>query len=163
MPDPFRLRVLKAMTAALEEITPANGYEFDLSEKVFRGRGTFGDSDPLPAISILEPIEEAPQQSSPQASGQSSGPWELLVQGFVEDEFEHPTDPAHRLLAEVKMRLVQERMRERQYSIFGMQGAVTGLRFSHGVVRPPDEISGKAYFWLRVTLEVVENLADPYV
>ena len=163
MPDPFRLRVLKALTAALEEVTPANGYEFDLSGKVFRGRDTFGDRDPLPLISILEPIEEQPQLAAPQSSGQSSGPWELLVQGFVEDDFNHPSDPAHRLMAEVKKRLIQERVRERQYNILGMGGKVTDLRISHGIVRPPDDISGKAYFWLRVTMVVVENLLDPYV
>lgn len=163
MPDPFRLRVLKALTAALEEITPANGYEFDLSGKVFRGRDTFGDRDPLPLVSILEAIEEQPQLSSPQSGDRSTGPWELLVQGFVDDDIENPTDPAHRLMAEVKKRLIQERTRERQYNIFGLNGTVTELRISHGVVRPPDDISGKAYFWLRVTPVVVENLADPYV
>lgn len=164
MPDPFRLRVLKALTAALEEITPANGYEFDLSGKVFRGRGVFGDSDPLPLVSILEAIEEQPQLSSPPAGAHSTGPWELLVQGFVEDDdLDNPTDPAHRLMAEVKKRLVEERVKQRQYNILGMEGRVDELRMSPGVVRPADDISGKAYFWLRLTPVLVENLADPYV
>ncbi len=163
MADPFRLRVLKALTAVLEEITPANGYEFDLTGKVFRGRDTFGESDPLPLISILEAIEEQPQLSSPQAGRHSTGPWELLLQGFVEDDFNNPTDPAHRLMAEVKKRLIKERTRNRGEDIFGMDGKVEELRMSHGVVRPPDDISGKAYFWLRLTPVVVENLEDPYV
>lgn len=162
MNDPFRLRVLKALTAALEEINPAAGYQFDLTGKVFRGRDIFGDSDPLPMVSILEAIEEQAQITAPQASPASTGPWELLIQGFVEDDFQNPTDPAHRLMAEVKKRLVQERIRDRQYNILGMNGQVTDLKISHGVVRPPDEVSGKAYFWLRLTLEVVENLQDPY-
>ncbi|MCQ4311690.1 hypothetical protein NAV33_07250 [Pseudomonas stutzeri] len=163
MADPFRLRLLKALTAVLEEITPDNGYEFDLTGKVFRGRDTFGESEPLPLVSILEAIEEQPQLSSPQAGKHSTGPWELLLQGFVEDDFNNPTDPAHRLMAEVKKRLIKERTRDRGEDIFGMDGLVTELRMSHGVVRPPDDISGKAYFWLRVTPVVVENLEDPYV
>lgn len=162
MTDPFRLRVLKALTAALEEITPVGGYQFDLNGKVFRGRDIFGDSDPLPMVSILEAIEEQAQVPAPLAGPTSTGPWELLIQGFVEDDFQHPTDPAHRLMAEVKKRLVQERVRDRQYNILGMDGKVTDLKISHGVVRPPDEVSGKAYFWLRLTLVVVENLLDPY-
>ena len=162
MKDPFRLRVMKALTAALEEIGPAAGYQFDLSGKVFRGRDIFGDSDPLPMVSILEAIEEQAQITAPQAGPTSTGPWELLIQGFVEDDFQNPTDPAHRLMAEVKKRLVQERIRDRQYNILGMNGQVTDLKISHGVVRPPDEVSGKAYFWLRLTLVVVENLQDPY-
>lgn len=162
MNDPFRLRVMKALTAALEEINPAAGYQFDLTGKVFRGRDIFGDSDPLPMISILEAIEEQAQLPTPAAGGASSGPWELLLQGFVEDDFVNPTDPAHRLMAEVKKRLVEERIRDRQYNILGMDGKVADLKISHGVVRPPDEVSGKAYFWLRLTLVVVENLQDPY-
>lgn len=162
MADPFRLRILKALTGALEEITPANDYEFDLTGVVFRGRDTFGDKDPVPMVSILEAIEEKAQVPSPQGGSTSTGPWELLIQGFVEDDYDHPSDPAHRLMAEVKKRLIQERIRDRQYDIFGMGGKVTELRISHGVVRPPDEVSGKAYFWLRMTLIVVENILDPY-
>lgn len=162
MSDPFRLRVLKALTAALEEITPINGYQHDLTGAVFRGRDTFGEKDPIPMISILEAIEEKAQLPSPESSTVAKGPWELLIQGFVGDSYEHPSDPAHLLMAEVKQRLIQERERERQYNIFGMDGAIAELRISQGVVRPPDEVSGKAYFWLRITLIMVENVADPY-
>lgn len=162
MSDPFRLRVLKALSAALEEINPDNGYSFDMRNNVFRGRDMFGDSDPVPMISILEAIDEKAQIPSPEGGHQSTGPWELLIQGFLDDDLRHPTDPAHALLAEVKKRLVQERVRERQRNILGMGGKVTELRLSHGVVRPPDEDSAKAYFWLRLTLVLVENLQDPY-
>lgn len=162
MADSFRLRILKALTAALEEIDGTDGYTYDLTGKVFRGRDTFGNSDPIPMLSILEAIEEKAQVPAPQSGGQSNGPWELLIQGFVEDDMVHPSDPAHNLMAEVKRRLIQERVRERQYNILGMGGKITDLRISHGVVRPPDEVSGKAYFWLRLTLVVVENLQDPY-
>lgn len=162
MSDPFRLRVLKALTAALEEITTVNGYRHDLTGCVFRGRDTFGDKDPLPLISILEAIEEKAQIPSPEASPVTKGPWELLIQGWVEDGYNNPSDPAHFLLADVKRRLIQERVRERQYNILGMEGKVVELRISQGVVRPPDEVSSKAYFWLRLTLIMVENVADPY-
>jgi len=162
MSDPFRLRVLKALSSALEEINPDNGYTHDLRGCVFRGRDMFGDSDPLPMVSILEAIDEKAQISSPEGGQHSTGPWELLIQGFLDDDLKHPTDPAHALLAEVKKRLMQERVRERQRDILGMGGKVTELRLSHGVVRPPDEDSAKAYFWLRLTLVLVENLLDPY-
>lgn len=162
MADSFRLRILKALTEALEEIDGTNGYTYNLVGKVFRGRDTFGNSDPIPMLSILEAIEEKAQVPAPQSGSVSTGPWELLIQGFVEDDIIHPSDPAHNLMAEVKRRLIQERVRERQYNILGMGGKITELRISHGVVRPPDEVSAKAYFWLRLTLVVVENLQDPY-
>ena len=43
--EPVRLRVLKAMTECLKDITPANGYHTDLKGQVFRGRVIFGDND----------------------------------------------------------------------------------------------------------------------
>lgn len=162
MVDPFRLRVLKALTAALEEITPANGYTFDLAGKVYRGRDIFGNDEEPPFIAILEAIEQDENQPSPQAGGTIKGPWTLQIQGFCPDDRDHPTDPAHAMMAEVKKRLIQERVRERQYNILGMEGRVVELRFSQGVVRPPDDISASAYFWLRMTLVLVENLLDPY-
>jgi hypothetical protein len=162
MSDPFRLRVLKSLTTVLEGITPANGYATDLTGRVFRGRDIFGEDDPVPMVCILEAVEEKPQLASPQSSGESAGPWELQIQGFVEDDRMNPTDPAHKLMAEVKKRLIEERTRDRQRNILGMGGRVTELKISHGVVRPADEISGKAYFWLRLTLGLVENLLDPY-
>lgn len=162
MADPFRLKVLKALTAVLEEITLANGYNHNLSGKVFRGREIFGEDDPLPMVSILEAIEQSEDIAPPESSPNFKGPWELQIQGFVEDDRQNPTDPAHHLMADVKKRLAMERVKERQYNIFGLEGKVFELRISPGVVRPPDDVSAKAYFWLRISIEMVENLMDPY-
>ncbi len=164
MTDPFRLRVLKALTTALEEITPDNGYSHDMRGKVFRGRDLFGDSDPVPMLCILESVEQTTplESSQPRGGGESRSYWDLQIQGFLDDDFDNPTDPAHFLLAEVKKRLVEERIRDRQYNILGMGGRVLDMQFSPGIVRPADELSSKAYFWLRLTLSVMENLNDPY-
>lgn len=163
-PDPFRLRVLKALTAALQTITPANGYTFDLSTSVFRGRRVFGDNDPIPLVSILEaPVAESPLVS-PEGGRQSKISWDLLLQGFVDDDYENPSDPAHALLAEVKKALIAERRRTKQQGhILGMGSPMVDLIIGSGVVRPPEEhISEKAHFWMSVTIVFVENLDDPY-
>ena len=160
--DPFRLRVLKRMCEALEEIHPGNGYIHDLRNAAFRGRDAFGDNDPVPMVCLLESIEEDEQVPSPTTAAQNYGPWTIQVQGFVTDDRRNPTDPAHRLMAEVKKRLVEERRRERGMDILGLGSRITDLAISRGIVRPADEISDKAYFWLRVRLTLVENLADPY-
>lgn len=160
--DPFRLRVLKAICAALEEINPSNGYMFDLKGKVFRGRDVFGHSDPLPMVSVLESIVEKDVMLSPRGGKTQVTPWELLVQGWTEDDDDNPTDPGHHLMAAVKRRLIQERARGDGYEILGMCGKITELKFSTGVVRPADEVSSKAYFWLKVELQLVEDLLDPY-
>lgn len=160
--DPFRLRVLKNLTASLEGITPANGYTFDLTGAVFRGRDVFDRNDPLPMVSILESITDKSGQMSPMAGSKMRVQWELLLQGWCVDDKDHPTDNAQRLLAEVKQRLVEERRRQEGYDILGMKGKITEIKFSSGVVRPADEVSAKAYFWLKMELEMVEDLLQPY-
>lgn len=160
--DPLRLRILKNLTASLEQISIADGYKHDMDGSVFRGRVIFGEGDPLPMLSILEvpiPLDQTP---SPSGSTDSKGLWELLIQGFVLDDPENPTDPAHVLMADVKKRLAVERRRYHDYQILDLGEHVTNIFIGAGTVRPPDEISSEAYFWLNISLEVVENHFDPY-
>jgi hypothetical protein len=153
-------------TEALKEITVANGYAHDLATSAFRGRVIFGENDPVPMVSILEVPIPPDQVEPPTDSPLSSGFWELMVQGFIDDDPENPTDPAHRLMADVKKRLAIEKKKalemEPEDGIFGLGNHVTKLNFNAGVVRPPDEISAISYFWLNVNLYVVEDLSDPY-
>ena len=163
MPTPFRLEALKRLTAVLEEITTGNGYSQDMTGRVFRGRAIFGDNDPVPMLSILE-VPQPPEQIPPPASGTTyKGDWDLVIQGFLPDDRENPTDPAHYLLADVKRRLAEEKRKGRKDFVhLGFKNAVTGIEIGPGVVRPPDEVSDKAYFWLTVTLQVVDDLTDPF-
>lgn len=168
--DPFRLRVLKALSASLEQITTANGYTHDMTGKVFRGRAFYGEGDPIPLISILEPPLPIDQLRSPLGSGASSGEWDIMIQGFVMDDKENPTDPAHRLMADVRKALAQERKkrsaRNNEPRIFGLdpksKHQVEDIFVGPGVVRPADEISAFAYFWLTMTIKLVEDLELPY-
>lgn len=160
---PLRLRILKALTASLE----LTSYEYDkpaqlLTGCVFRGRDVFGDDDPEVMLSILEAPIPVDQIGSAPDNTASTGNWELLLQGFVPDDHVNPTDPAHFLMAAAKVRLAYEKSRNRDFEILGLGNHVTDLRFGAGVVRPPDEISVKAYFWLNITLEIVEDLSKPF-
>lgn len=173
-------RFLNALTAALKEITPGNGYVSDLADfdpgdgimqtRVFRGRAWFGENDPIPMVSILEgvtPFGFVDQPPILTANGEYD--WPLIVQGFVNDDPVNPTDPAYVLLADVKRRLAQEKTRtgigNRQPDPFGLglgKNRVTTFEIGAGVVRPADDVSARAYFWLSLTPRVVENLSDPY-
>lgn len=168
--DPFRLRVLKALTAKLEGITIADGYKHDLATSVFRGRDWFGVGDPIPMLSILEqPLQ--PEQSV--RGDRSTGDWELMLQGWVDDDAIHPTDPAHHLMGDAKKALALARdelaANGRAPNVLGMGpgrgggNEVTRLSFGAGVVRPPETfVSAKAHFWLTVTIGLAENLSNPY-
>lgn len=169
-PEPQRLRILKAFTAGLGEINGApGGYHYDLTptaevpQRVFRGRVIFGASDPLPMISILEAVLPGEQTPGAPENPNRLGPWDLMIQGFVDDDFDNPTDPAQFLLADTVRRLALEKKKSyRQGGVFGFPNTILRLDIGVGVVRPPDEISAKAYFWLPISLEMSEDLTDPY-
>lgn len=157
--EPFRLRVLKALTKALEEV------EFDgvtMEGRTFRGQLVYGDDEPLPMYSILEPPIPLDVLFSKGDKAHSTGLWELLIQGFVPDDPTHPTDPAHYLMALTKARLVREKRRDRGNNILGMGGRVMEMFIGQGSVRPADEVSARAYFWLTLTLRMAENLEDAF-
>jgi hypothetical protein len=158
----LRLRILQALTAALKEITPANGYVHDLSSGVFRGRNVFGDTDNPPFVSILEAPDPIAPYTSPSDSAGQKGNWALIIQGFVEDDEDNPTDPAYVLIADVIKRLAIEKKRDADFDIFGMGNHVTGMEIGSRVVRPPDDTSSKAYFVLSLFLTVVESHENPY-
>lgn len=160
--DPFRLRVLKAMTDTLAAIHPDKGYRHDLTGRVFRGRNMYGDNDPIPLVSILEaPLPDEPMAHKPN-DGVWVGQWRLFVQGWVDDDRNNPTDPAHYLLADVKRALAEARRSQLKSGIFNMS-RVTNLTIGANVVRPAEEhVNEYANFLLVVTLEIAENMMDPY-
>lgn len=174
MADPFRLRVLKALTERLKDITPSNGYNSDLSdftnsdgltsERVIRGRDRFGEGDKLPFISILEDFRPEDQQLGREGATDGKGEWRLLIQGFVQDDPIHPTDPAYHLSADVIKALVL--MRKERYDLLGLgetMPCVTDIQFKQPVVRPADnEISSTAFFFITLKLTLAENLENPF-
>lgn len=166
--NPIRLEVLKRLSALLADtLDGTGGYVNNVGGRVYRGRAFYGEETPLPAISILEapiPLDQVP---SAKDNTSQMGPWELVVQGWVKDDRENPTDPAHVLLADVKKCLAIERKKAlRSYDptegILGLGRQVTAMYIGPGVVRPPEEISAKAYFWLTITLDIAEDMEDPY-
>lgn len=172
---PFRLKVLRQLTDLLKTVTPANGYESDLSdysdsagrltERVFRGRDVFGASDNLPFISILEDFRA---NALDHASGGDTGAksdWKILIQGFVQDDPVNRTDPAYVLAADVQKAIIKAR--KDRYNLLGLGGdmpCVSAIKMEAPVVRPADsEVSTTSYFFLSLTLTLVEDLENPFV
>lgn len=179
---PFKTRVLRALTDALKDIAPSNGYISDLADfeaddgvtvsRVYRGRAWFGDSDPIPMVSILEGAHPADMVAEPPVNtATNEHDWELLIQGFVNDDPTNPTDPAYPLLADVRRRLAIEAKRtsDGMPSILGFglrdgaKNSISKLHIGAGVVRPADDVSARAYFWLSIVIRVVDNAAYPYL
>lgn len=171
MVDPIQLQILKALTAHLQGITPANGYDFDLSTAVFRGRLVYGPSDPLPMVSIVESSTPAKGHVAGHHSIEQHDSWLLLVQGFVQDDLTNPTDPAYYLKAAVHERLSQiiamnskpGRPDAPAYpDIYLLGGLITDMEINAGVVRPPEQgVSSKAYFYLPLQVMYAFNASRP--
>lgn len=159
---PIRLRIQDKLVKILSEIDGTGDWKYDLRDSVFRGRVIFGDKDPLPMVSILEVPVPLDQMGSEADNTHNAGKWELMIQGFVKDDKLHPTDPGHYLMADVKKVLAKYKKTDRGFKVLGFVKHVTGIQVGAGVVRPPDEISSKAYFWLSVTLDITENWEEPY-
>ena len=166
MLEPFRLRVQKALGARLEEIVTTDDAT-PMTDRVFRGRVTFGDGDPLPMLSILEePIQDDPDDA-PKGGQAAVTIYRLMIQGFVKDDPMNPTDPGHFLMADVLVKLAEVKAEaeaaERVFAFPDKAPTVTDIDFGPGVVRPPDgEISAQAYFWLNVSFKLAEKYDAPY-
>ena len=176
MAESLRLQVLKALTQhLLDEVTEANGYghTLDPEKGVQRGRLFYTRGDgPLPMLSILEDAD--PDRFPRRAGGDDEYPtessrWAVLVQGWVRDDQNHPTDPAMELLADVTKALARISFAggpydaEPSHPAYRLGGLIAGMTMEPGVVRPPMEgVSDRAFFWKRIFLHLVEDPNDPY-
>ena len=161
MADSKRLTVLKTISEhLLDTVKVANGYKHDLAD-VSRGRLFVSDTEALPALSILEDLDpdRAPKRAGVEGPKQYEM-WTLLFQGWVNDDRLNPTDPAYELMADVKKALALALNEESPLYLFG--GLINGMEIEPGTVRPPNEISSRAFFWMRVILKFVEHVDDPY-
>jgi len=182
MNESKRLRVLKLLTRWLEqEITGLNGYRHDLADSVFRGRLLFTENDPLPCLSILEALnpDRDPLRAGNNdniASNKTSERWVLLLQGWSKDDIRNPTDSAYELMADVKKavaKLFDDKTNDAGLEIdmgggdlvraFYLGGLVNGAEIEPGTVRPPEQNTEKAFFWMRVILKFTERVQDPYL
>ncbi len=166
MADTKRLLLIKALCDYLKgEVTVAKGYNFDLTE-VRRGKRNFGNELRLPAVAVLENFNP---DRGPETIGADIGQMHkydqvYLLNGWADDTDlavgAEEGDAAHLLMGDVKKALGKLKQPRMRYGYF--DGLASTLNIEPGVVRPPDEQSSKAYFWMRIRMEVVEKVGDPY-
>lgn len=167
LPPPKRLEILKRLTGLLDTINIDNGYTFNLTGNTWRGRGGFGDNDEVPMLALLESPRADVGQFAGAAELARQEDWVILIQGWGADDLLHPTDPAYYLAADVEkclsnIMMLGENGRPKNPAIYRLGNLIAGLELSPPVVRPPDEYSSKAYFYMPVRLKITTNLADPY-
>ena len=158
---PFRLICQHALTQALKQITHDNEFNTEIGNNVFRGRLFYGETDPLPMLSILENSLPPEELVAPIETDKTNTLYQLLVQGWVQDDKGCPTDPAYFLLADIKERLAalkEDKYCEKKIFRFGYKtNAVEDISWDGGVVVPPEKASSWISFYLRIQLTLIED------
>lgn len=100
MTDTVAQRVLAALADRLAAIRTADGYNTDAGQHVFQGRIYLDEDTDLPALSIIENLE---QPTTAQVDGplvRESTPYQ--VQGLIACDTRDPLLAGHQLLADIK-------------------------------------------------------------
>lgn len=161
--DPFRLRIMKAVTEQLKTICPDNGFDHDLRDftddagrvrpKVFRGRLRFGENDPKPMIAVMEDPRTIDTQGP-------ASKFRVLIQGFVENDTWNPLDPAYHLSADA-IEVMSDANRPMNILGMGLQH-ISAMKIEPPVHMPgSDDVSDTAYFIFGVTFTLIENVSAP--
>lgn len=171
MADPLRLRIMKSLTALIEAvevdvIDDTGEHITSLTGRVFRGREQYGDNDPLPMVSLLEPPMAIEGSSVQSDNTTRPGEWDILIQGWVLDDKDNPCDPAYVMAALVRQALAVEKKKQprgpRGADYLGEGLVIEELRIGAPVVRPADFPSTNACFYLLITLKIVEDILNPF-
>lgn len=141
--DPIRLTILKRLCEALERISIEDGFSADLAGGVFRGRDVLlSEEDPLPLVNILETEGNSDWPEQTPGSASFVVKLHLLIQGFADFDETNPTDPAHRMMDDVKRVLLREKRRINNLmgrpDVLGLGGYVSNLEIGTGWVAPPE-------------------------
>lgn len=157
MADSKRLQILKALTTHLEAMT---GY--DIVGKVWRGRTRPADESQQPFLILFEMPPEYEERADQQVQQM---PWYIGIQGYVRPDGQHPTDPAHQLMAAVKQqigKLLDDGGAQNPPPEYLLNGLVEDIRVDGGMCFEPDETTNCCFFALKLTFTIVEDLENPY-
>lgn len=164
---PIRLRILIALVDYLKGITPAGGYDYDLTDAVYRGINLIGsDRKARPMLSVIEaPTPDVALFTGEWADFRRDN-WTILIQGIVREDKTNPSDEAYIVADVVTKRLGRligtkadgsGRYVDPENHLLG--GLITSLEIAPPVVRNPDDkISLNAFFYLPIRVGVVDDL-----
>lgn len=168
-----RLEIMQHLATVLSGIYPDNGYEFDLRDRVFRGRMTMttgGKDDKRPALSIIEPKTINPGAFADDLSTYRKDRWVVMVQGWCGadqvDQF-NPTDAAYRLVADVESCLsgivaTTTTGQPKFPGIYLLGKKIAAMELSQPTVRGAEEgYSDRAYFYLPIAFTLASNISQP--
>lgn len=171
---PKRLLVIERLRDLLQTISTDNQYNVDIGGRVSIGVAEFGDNMITPFLSILE----SPASDLGEFAGSNYGrleEWTLLIQGWIDSQFcydgsdvDNPTRNAYYLAADVEKCLAKtvaispERGTPLDKAWYHLGGLVNDIKIAPPVVRPPDNSSPKAWFYMALRIEMPISVLNPY-
>lgn len=171
---PQDLAILQALQTHLAFINPENespgagdAYRFDLRDKVWISRNQFGINE-VPAVAILESPRPLTGIGAGEDKLKRNEEWNLLVQGFADDDKTSPGSTAYWLKAYVVERLarlvaINDQGRPAFPEEYFLGKLITGLTIGQGVVRPPEaNVSPTAFFYLPLLVKRVTDSSNPF-
>lgn len=159
-----RLRVVDAVVAMLQQITPDNGHTTNVGTNVFLGREGYDSDDALPMISIIEDPGMMDQEKEQKNSMTHDIELKLIIQGFAYEDSENPSRAVYHLLADIKRVIAQEHMLrggrgELEKNLLGLGGLVRSMFPSQGLVLPyGSDIGGTQAAYVILTLKYLEDV-----
>ncbi len=174
MAEPQDLQILNALVAHLEFINPDNesagagaAYTFDLRSKVWIARNQFGLSE-VPALALLESPRPLTGIGVGEDRLKRKEEWNILLQGFADDDKTTPGSTAYWLKAYTVERLarlvaVNDQGRPAFPEEHFLGKLITGLTIGQGVVRPPEaNVSPTAFFYIPLLVSRVTDSSNPF-
>ena len=169
MTDTKQLVILQRLATLIEGITPDNGYDYDLTGRVFRGKTIFGASEVPPFVSILESLRPDPQ---PMTAGSENmirlEDWELLIQGWAVNDPANPTDSLYNLKGALEKRLARMVLTTAAGSPafpddYRLGRIIASARIGPGVVRAATpQAGGIEALYLPVVICYKADVSDPW-
>ena len=165
-----RYAVIKAIADHLKTVTVANGFTYDLSNSVYIGRRVFGDTEPMPLVTLLEIPDIQIPGTRPESGAVQTGEWEFFVQGSIKaTDPLNPTVDAYTFMADVTKALsdIVNPANDPKHgttpkAIYLVGGKVIKFDIGGFHVRQSDEAPSQSNFYLRIRTQVVERLINPY-
>lgn len=169
-PLPKRFDALMKLKALLEQISVANGDNFDMAGKVHLNRLLFGQDvmENAPALSIVE----APRTEAGAYGGEGQEArrdhWPIFIQGILPDT-KRPEDEGdiYFLVQDVERRL--NRIQSRKPGTgspefpddYNLGGMIAGVEIAPPVVRPPEAgVSDNVFFYLPIRIQIGVKIGE---
>lgn len=146
--------IAQAVSARLQNITVANGYQTDIGLRVLRGRRRL-DPNQMPCAVVVERddtvLEFQGQSREPRAKVRQP----FVLEGHVECDPDNPNDAAHLIIADIKKAIFTERL------TYGAEQKIVSVEYTGRSIAPREDGMSLVAAAVEITVEYVEHLANP--